>query len=475
MAEQDSLRWSSSFVVSHSSVLSALRGDKIILPQTALEQLLAEAPTSTTSGTSTAFDPRNPYSVAAARRERSLYAETTPHLPNPLMFRLVNEANGKEVYAGIREFSSTEGELGLSPYLMDALELLGAQHLDGVSAGTAIDVDSEVMAALALPRVTVQAQQLPKGNYVRLRPLEAGYNPDDWKSLLERELRNSYTTLTKDTILSVRGVKGEEFRFLVDKLLPDGNGICVVDTDLEVDIEALNEEQARETMRQIIAKAQSGTENGSSRGGEIDIWTNVDGQVLPGEYVDYELASWDRSRAVSVEVSPINPQDEDVIDLFVSPRSRLHRSRPRHDEHVLGNVSAAEDGVKAITIQPTNVALDDAEKLLISVRGYLPSKDSPLDLKPLLYKLRARVGAAQECNDRQPTRDGAQDTSKDELQCKNCLQWVPKRTMVLHENFCLRNNISCPQCKKVFKISSKEWQSHWHCPHDDGNGNSAVR
>ena len=53
-------------------------------------------------------------------------------------------------------------------------------------------------------------------------------------------MRENYTTLTNGEILTVRGSKTEEFRFLIDKFEPEGDGICVVDTDLEVDIEALN-------------------------------------------------------------------------------------------------------------------------------------------------------------------------------------------------------------------------------------------
>jgi hypothetical protein len=43
--------------------------------------------------------------------------------------------------------------------------------------------------------------------------------------------------------------------------------------------------------------------------------------------------------------------------------------------------------------------------------------------------------------------------------------------MMLHTNFCLRNNILCPHCENVFKKSSPEWASHWHCPHDSAYGN----
>ena len=62
----------------------------------------------------------------------------------------------------------------------------------------------------------------------------------------------------------------------------------------------------------------------------------------------------------------------------------------------------------------------------------------------------------------------------DEEQCKNCHQWVPKRTMMLHENFCLRNNVLCPHCDNVFQKKSQEWAEHWHCKYDSAYGNSPA-
>jgi hypothetical protein len=60
-----------------------------------------------------------------------------------------------------------------------------------------------------------------------------------------------------------------------------------------------------------------------------------------------------------------------------------------------------------------------------------------------------------------------------DVQCGNCQQWVPQRTLVLHESFCLRNNVLCPQCHSVFQKRSSEWQNHWHCSHDSSHGNDA--
>ncbi|WYZ36087.1 hypothetical protein EsH8_X_000734 [Colletotrichum jinshuiense] len=465
---QPELKWSAPFSVlpPAKAVPRDLRGDKILLPQSALEQLLAASPRppAPSNSTFTSYDPFNPY----ARQQQSHTGDTSQQLPNPLMFRLVNQKNGNTVYAGIREFSAEEGDIALGTYLLEALGILPTDFGNEGPANEPIDSTSDMLLDTQ-PRVTVHAKQLPKGTYVRLRPLEAGYNPDDWKSLLERQLRESYTTLTRDTVLSVRGVKGEQFKFLVDKFLPEGDGICVVDTDLDVDIEALNEEQARETMRQIMAKAQPGSANGSSTGGEIDVWKAVEGQVLPGEYVDYELSSWDRSRPLTVELSGL--QGPDAVDLFISPKSNRQRAQPRDSEHVFGDFGPASEGTKTITIQPTNVELENAEQLLISVHGYPLTSDSGAPV-PVHFRLRASVAAAAGSRDIPVDLTNGETRSPDEEQCKNCRQWVPKRTMVLHQNFCLRNNIVCTKCKHVFKKGSPEWEAHWHCDHDDAFGDS---
>lgn len=440
-----------------------LRGDKILLPQSALEQLLAAA----RSRPSTTTARSDPWSYSSSD------ADTAQQLPNPLTFRLVNPKNKNAVFAGIREFSASEGTLGLSPWLTEAL---GIQEDECVSPKEVIDLeqdtaqDSERMDVDGI-QIKVEARQLPKGTYVRLRPLEAGYNPDDWKPLLERQLRENFTTLSKGSMLAVKGARGEEFKLLVDKVAPEGDGICVVDTDLEVDIEALDEEQARETLRRIMS-AQRGTTDGSSTGGEIDIWKAVEGQVLDGEYVDYVLPSWNKSQPLAIELT--TDEDEDTLDLFVTPKSSRQRALPRESVHVFGDFSPAVDGVKRIVISPTNVELEGAEQITISVHGYR-HPDATAPPMTLQYSLRAKV-------DLQDAKDGAnglsngageQEHSPDEEQCSNCLQFVPKRTMVLHENFCRRNNVVCPKCKSVFKKGSAEWEAHWHCEKDSAFGNSA--
>ncbi|MCJ1409974.1 hypothetical protein MMC19_004059 [Ptychographa xylographoides] len=464
------LQWSTQLKVLPSTTTSRLHGDKIILPPSALEQLLAAVTVNVPSepplsGHPSTFDPFNPYSYAAERQARAQTYETQQQLPHPLTFRIVNADNGNVVYAGVREFSAKEDHIGLSQFLREALGLPAQDSLKDATIHQEGDDTT---------KLTVHAQELPKGTSVRFRPLEAGYDVEDWKALLERHMRDTFTTLTIGEVLTIPNGK-EEYRFLIDRVVPEGDGICIVDTDLEVDIEALNEEQARETLKRRVEKTQhaAGNKDASSAGGVIIIGKGEDGQVLSGEYVDYSLKDWDRSAGFQVDLNGTGT--DGFVDLFVSPYSAKQRAKPRDNTHVFSNMT--ERPVKRLRIEPSNIELDGAEALWISIRGYTGlegnGKTKATSEKSLFqYSLRVST------ND-QRGFEAANGSSKleetnsnpDEIQCKNCRQWVPQRTMMLHENFCYRNNVLCPRCKDVFKKSSIEWLNHWHCDHDDSHGN----
>jgi hypothetical protein len=455
------------------------------LPPSALEQLLAAAPiTSTTADapqnyTST-FDPYNPHSYAAERQARQQFVDRQQQLPHPLTFRIVNPENGRAVYAGIREFSANENEVGLSRFLRHELGLDDGKNKSGSAtpdvkdrSGTAtpdiIDMTDDNVDA-PLPRVTIHAKQLPKGTGIRLRPLEAGYDPDDWKSLLERYLHDNFTTLTKGALLMVPAGRKEIFHFLIDKLEPEGDGICIIDSDLVTDIEPLNEDQARETLKRKLAKSQRapGTKEGSSPGGKIAPGKAMEGQVVEGEYVDYVLDSWDKQKDLEIE---LQAPDGAELDLFVSPFTPTQRARPRDDEHVFADFSSHPN--KRIRLSPTNISLDNAESIYISIHAYKdpssPSDHSSTRKLPFPFSLRTTSFTSPV-----ETIDLTDDSTphSDETHCKNCHQWIPSRTMFLHENFCYRNNILCPKCELVFQKRSPEWQNHWHCPHDTHSGNT---
>lgn len=469
------LKWTSQFTLSSSSKTPFLKGDKITLPPSALEQLLSSATVTVTSAAppSSTFDP---YGFAAERQARADIVERQQELPHPLTFRLVNPENGRVVFAGIREFSAPDSEVGLSPFLRDSLGVndeyldrnLRSQQVNKKDGGDGRIGDE------GTARIAVHFQLLPKGTYVRLRPLEAGYDPEDWKALLEKFLRDNFTTLTNGEILVVPAGKGE-FRFLIDQLKPNNDAISLVDTDLEVDIEALNEEQARETLQRRVSKAQRapGTAEGSSAGGSIEFDGTELGQVRPGEYVDYTVGDWEHSQGIEVELSPIDNDDD--VDLFITPAGPKQRTRPREDEHVFGDFSSRP--AKRIRIKRTNAELDNAEALWMSVCGYQdPSKEvHTTQERPIKYHLRiTSFDGSLDADYQDVAMNGNAPLSPDEGRCKNCHQLVPRQTMILHENFCFRNNILCSKCNNVFQKSSSEWRNHWHCTHDSSYGNSLV-
>ncbi|MCJ1357746.1 MAG: hypothetical protein MMC33_007742 [Icmadophila ericetorum] len=462
------LKWTTQLNVLHPQATKRLQGDKVILPPSALEQLLSAATTNVPIEAqpqiySRAYNPFNPQSFT-----RPQMFERQQELPTPLTFRLVNPENGSVVYAGIREFSAEEGTIGLSSFLHQSLGLKNDREEvhDGLSNGDAIDLTHEA------PKLTIHVQELPKGTFVRFRPLEAGYDPEDWKALLERYMRDTFTTLTKGEILSVHSGK-DEYRFLVDKISPDGNAICIVDTDLEVDIEALNEEQARETLKKRLEKSGRplGSQGGNSKGGDLFIDKAEIGQVQHGQYVDYALREWDCSKTIEFELT--SADSEQPVDIFISPLSHYQRSRPRQYEHVLSDVS--ERPTKRIRLQPTNTALEGAEALYIATHAYASPDEQVEGPQMLRYSLSiSQVEALSTSVEDDVEMANGTSHSPEDVQCKNCHQWVPKRTLFLHENFCLRNNILCPHCPEVFKKSSPEWKSHWHCSYDSVHGNNFL-
>lgn len=471
------LLWSSQFSVLPATEAPFLRGDKIILPPSALEQLLsastATIPQAIVGQQTPNFDPYNPYTFEAERRARAEAVERQQQLPHPLIFRLVNPQNGRIIFAGIREFSAASDQIGLSPFLRHSL---GVDGDSGPKEGNNVNGDSESVSASlngGMPRITVHVKELPKGTYVKLRPLEAGYDPEDWKSLLEKHLRENFTTLTNGEILSIPAGK-EEFRFLVDGLKPNAEAVSIVDTDLEVDIEALSEEQARETLKRRLEKSQRapGTVKGSSGGGVLELEKDELGQVKRGEYVDYTVKQWDRSKGVEFEL--VSQGGEELLDLLVTPSGPRQRARPREDEHVFGDFTSRP--TKRIKVQAPHADLENSDALWVSVRGYCNSeKDEdgvPQDDGPIHYLLRVTsVANNADLYVNEADTNEAEAPSADEDRCKNCRQWVPRRTMMLHENFCFRNNIQCPHCENVFQKKSVEWNSHWHCPLDDAYGN----
>ena len=140
--------WSARLLVRH---LGALTGDRIKLPPSVLEQILAEAGPDAT-------------------------------LPSPLTFELVNGRTRRKIYGAVREFTAEEGEVAVGTGVAvslgivmkeptqarvdDAMDLDEGLNGDGrVITGNGTDGDS----------VLVRLVALPKGKSIKLAPLDPDY------------------------------------------------------------------------------------------------------------------------------------------------------------------------------------------------------------------------------------------------------------------------------------------------------------
>ncbi|TFY81039.1 hypothetical protein EWM64_g2971 [Hericium alpestre] len=139
---------------------------------------------------------------------------TSLDLESPWMFKLRNPANpAASTHAGVLEFIAEEGVVHLPYWMMKTLRL---------NEGDPI-------------RIT--GAELPKGKFVKLQAQHVHFlEISDPKAVLEQALRN-FSALTQGDIIEI-SYNSIVFGLLVMETMPGGEGISVLDTDLEVDFAA---------------------------------------------------------------------------------------------------------------------------------------------------------------------------------------------------------------------------------------------
>ncbi|KIL69834.1 hypothetical protein M378DRAFT_184212 [Amanita muscaria Koide BX008] len=139
---------------------------------------------------------------------------TSLDLESPWMFQLRNPANAAaSTHAGVLEFIAEEGCVHLPHWMMKTLRL---------DEGDAI-------------RIT--GTELFKGKLVKLQAQSVHFlEVSDPKAVLEQSLRN-FSALTQGDIIEI-SYNSIIFGLLVMETRPGNSGICVLDTDLEVDFAA---------------------------------------------------------------------------------------------------------------------------------------------------------------------------------------------------------------------------------------------
>lgn len=132
----------------------------------------------------------------------------------PMLFKITNTNQGISTHCGVLEFSAEEGRVYIPFWMQEHLQLSPGMF------------------------VTITNANLPKGSFVKIRPQQKAFiEISDPRAVLEKKLRN-FSCLTKgDTIM----INYNDTNYLIDimdiKPVTDSNGICIVETDVNVDFD----------------------------------------------------------------------------------------------------------------------------------------------------------------------------------------------------------------------------------------------
>jgi hypothetical protein len=223
-------------------------GDKILLPPSALESLLSQTSANDFQFggmTNATFGNSNPINLASS-------------LPSPITFEIRNVKARNLIYGGVKEFSAEEGFVHIPQWMQQSLNLeLG-------------------------DTVTLRLKELPKGQWARLRPISSDYKEImDYRAAFESYLRANYNTLTAGEILNIK-YGSNRYQFLVDDLKPE-KAVCVTDTDIEIDIEPL--EQGTTLSHEQSAPTSSILGLSRATDQPLSLGQSIDGNVGTDQYV----------------------------------------------------------------------------------------------------------------------------------------------------------------------------------------------
>ncbi|WWD20459.1 hypothetical protein CI109_104935 [Kwoniella shandongensis] len=133
-------------------------------------------------------------------------------IPGPWTFQLRNPRSPSQhkTHAGVLEFIADEGIVHLPAWMMKNLNLTEGDP------------------------VRLTGAKLPKGKMVKIQAQSVDFlQVSDAKAVLESALR-FYSVLSKGDIIEIT-YNSLTFEFLIMEIYPEGPGISVIDTDLEVD------------------------------------------------------------------------------------------------------------------------------------------------------------------------------------------------------------------------------------------------
>lgn len=329
-------------------------------------------------------------------------------LPHPLVFRLSTPSNS--TYVGVREFHSfAEDTVYLSEDVCHRLNL------------TNDDTETFMSIELAL-NVSGFGDPIEK-SIIELSPREK-YKVHDWKSFLEAILSAKYTAVTTNDVLTFEIDKREYILDVISvKTTNNIRTVCVVDRDVELNIKLPDT---------TIESLEEDENVGSSDGEYKDLFNDETGEIGINERIKISIRS--------NQILKSNGEFVLGFDRFVNG-----------DRFEFGTMNKPEK----------SWVNDSNDTVCIYLYGL------GVEVDGLITGIKFEIVSDDEDETENIEDEIMMDA--DSIRCIYCNNIIKKSSQLLHENFCRRNNIICPDgCGSIFLKTIPK--THWHCCSTYGNG-----
>ncbi|XP_078153230.1 ubiquitin fusion degradation UFD1 family protein [Carex rostrata] len=333
----------------------------------------------------------------------------------PMYFRLTTVNNQLLVaFAGVLEFTATEGTVQIPSHVWH--NLFPDKGTEGID----------------VPLVELRYVSLPKGTYAKLKPEGPGFHDlPNHKAILETELRLHATLSEGETI---RVSYGEtHYGLQVLELKPDST-VSVIETDIDVDIEAPEGENHVLTPLEMGKIEEGIVEEGKFKYYKFSIDGTVS-EVIRSGFADLE---------VKLQTDNNSNGDTDT-DIYVSRHPLVFPTQHRHEW------SSHEMGSKNFVIKHKDQNFVPGN-YTIGVYGF--KGVSKYQISVHVKDRNAHV---------QRVGEGEKVNSEDLVECGNCKRFVAKRTIVVHEAYCVRHNVVCQYEGCGLVLRKEERENHVHC------------
>eukprot|EP00842_Homolaphlyctis_polyrhiza_P005289 jgi/Hompol1/5761/HPOL_002792-RA len=424
----------------------SLSGDRMLLPPTALDELLLACPGGQLP---------SPLTFRLSLEASQIATETTTTTTTTTN----NDPSSLVTHGAVRQFTAADGTVCISGFLATAL-------------GIPVTVDPTT----ATPVLSITLVTLPKSTHAKLVPLNINYLIiPDIRSALESLIRLNHTTLTVGEVITLKTLhttatsssssSPEVFDFRIAELKPADACLCI-DTDLSVDIEAGDIETAERAVRRKFL-GPSDEDLGEHHG--ILVWNSELGRssdqpTLKGS-LGYPIYLKMKRPAGITKLSLVATPAEGDFDCFVS----LQTDHPSLLDHDFFDV---ETGSSRVAIDFDSVSQKDIPWVFVAIVPCSPSVAVSVHFEIDPNSNGQIVGGGGSSSGIAIGQLSAEVDAEMET-CPNCDARVPSMRLQMHRIYCERNNVKCPKCSLVLRKDA--FASHWHCEACDKVNGSCVQ